>query len=83
MHSIEPGKPNQNAYIERFNKRVRTAVLDAGVFASLDEVGHVSEQWRHAYNTERPHESLGRVPPLSFLLSPTTTPEPSDFTRCA
>ncbi len=64
LHLIEPGKPNQNAYIERFNKRFHTEVLDAWAFASLDEVRDVSEQWRHAYNTEQSHESLGRVPPL-------------------
>ena len=79
MHFIEPGKPNQNAYIERFNKSFRTEVLDAWVFASLDEVRDVSEQRRHAYNTERSHESLGRVPPLTFLPRPTTAPEPADF----
>ena len=83
IHFIEPGKPNQNAYIERFNKSFRTEVLDAWVFASLDEVRDVSEQWRHAYNTERSHESLGRVPPLTFLPRPTTAPEPSDFKLCA
>jgi len=38
-------------------------VLDAGVFVSLDEVRDGSEQWRYAYNTERSHEGLGRVPP--------------------
>ncbi len=44
IHFIEPGKPNQNAYIERFNKSVRTEVFDAWVFPSLDEVRDVSEQ---------------------------------------
>jgi putative transposase len=83
IHFIEPGKPNQNAYIERFNKSFRTEVLDAWVVASLDEVRDVSEQWRHAYNTERSHESLGRVPPLTILPRPTTAPEPSDFKLCA
>lgn len=83
MHFIQPGKPNQNAYIERFNKSFRTEVLDAWVFTSLDEVREVSEQWRQAYNTERSHESLGRVPPLTFLPRPTTTPDLSDFKLCA
>ena len=83
LHFIEPGKPNQNAYIERFNKSFRTEVLDAWVFASLDEVREVSEQWRHTYNTERSHESLGRVPPLTFLPRLTPTPDLSDFKLCA
>ncbi|MCC6246057.1 MAG: transposase [Gemmatimonadaceae bacterium] len=81
--SREPGKPNQNAYIERFNKSFRTEDLDAWVFASLEEVCDVSEQWRHAYNSERSHESLGRVPPLTFLPRPTPTPDLSNFKLCA
>ncbi len=44
IHFIEPDKPNQNVYMERFNKSFRTEVLDAWVFASLDEVRDVSEQ---------------------------------------
>lgn len=83
VHFIAPGKPNQNAYIERFNRSLRTEVLDVWVFASLDEVRVVSEQWRQAYNTERAHETLGRVPPLTFLPRPTTTPVSSDFKLCA
>jgi putative transposase len=83
IHFIEPGTPNQNAYIEHFYKSVRTEVLDAWAFASLDEVRDISEQWRHAYNTERSHESLGRMPPLTFLPRPTTAPQPSDSKLCA
>ena len=45
------------------------------VVSSLHDVLDVREQWRHAYNTERSHESLGRVPPLTFLPRPTTAPE--------
>ena len=62
IHFIEPGKPYQHAYVDRVSKRFRTEVLDAWIFASLDEVRDVREQWRHASNTERSHESLGRVP---------------------
>ena len=79
LHFIQPGKPNQNAYIERFNRSFRTEVLDAWVFTSLDEVRDVSEEWRTAYNTERSHESLGRVPPLTFLPRPITPLDQSDF----
>jgi hypothetical protein len=55
-----------------------------GIFASLDEVRDVSEPWRHAYHTERSHESLGRVPPLTFLPRPTTArdrPPPPGWRR--
>lgn len=79
---IEPGKPNQNAYIERFNRSFREEVLDAWVFTTLAEVRAVGEEWRNGYNTERSHESLGNVPPLTFLPRPTNA-TPSTFKLCA
>ncbi len=79
---IQPGKPNQNAYIERFNRTYRTEILNAWVFVTLDEVRELSEDWRQRYNTERTHDSLGDVPPLSFLPR-TTSPDLSHFQLCA
>ena len=64
---IQPGKPAQNAFIERFNQTYRTEVLDANLFTHLNEVRTISADWLRRYNTERPHDSLGRVPPLTFL----------------
>lgn len=52
---VEPGKPNQNAYIERFNHTFRTAVLDTWLFRDLDEV--------------RDHDSLGEMTPIEALAS--------------
>jgi putative transposase len=72
---IQPGKPAQNAFIERFNLTYRTEVLDANVFTSLAEVRAITADWLRRYNTERPHESLGRVPPLKSLPRPTSIPE--------
>lgn len=67
---IQPGKPDQNAYIERFNRSYRNEVLNAYVFGSIEEVERVTEEWLEDYNTERPHKSLGRVPPRTYLPRP-------------
>ena len=63
---IQPGKPNQNAYIERFNRSFRDEVLDPHLFSNLNQVREVSWAWRLTYNEERPHKSLGNIPPAEF-----------------
>lgn len=72
QHYIQPGKPDQNAYIERFNRSYRTEVLNAHLFESLGELRALTDAWLRIYNRERPHDSLGRVPPLTFLPRPTS-----------
>ena len=66
LRFIQPGKPNQNAFIERFNKSFREEVLNANLFNTLSEAQEAAEIWLTDYNEYRPHESLGDVPPAMF-----------------
>ncbi len=64
---IEPGKPAQNAYIERFNRTYREAVLDMYLFRNIEEVQHMTDNWIKHYNEERPHEALNNLTPMNFM----------------
>lgn len=63
---IQPGKPQQNAFIERFNGSFRRDVLEANRFNSLEEVRHCAENWRKDDNAKRHHETLNNLSPNAF-----------------
>jgi putative transposase len=65
---IQPGKPAQNALIERFNRTFREEVLDLFLFRDLEEARRVAEAWIWIYNNERPHQGLGGLTPVQFML---------------
>ena len=56
---IEPGSPWENGTIESFNGKLRDELLNGELFTTLQEARVLVEQWRHHYNTKRPHSSLG------------------------
>lgn len=63
---IQPGKPAQNAFIERFNGTLREEVLDQCTFGSLQQARETTAAWRVIYNEKRTHRSLGKLPPSEF-----------------
>lgn len=62
---IQPGKPMQNAYIERLNRTYREDVLDAYYFDTLEELRMLSDEWQYNYNHLHPHKALMRKTPAS------------------
>ena len=66
LRLIEPGKPNQNAYVESLNGRFRDECLNEHWFTSLAHARTVIETWRREYNDERPKKSLGGITPSQY-----------------
>ncbi len=66
LRFIDPGKPNQNAYVESFNGRLRDECLNEHWFTSLAHARVVIEAWRRDYNEQRPKKDLGGLPPAVF-----------------
>jgi putative transposase len=64
---IQPGRPMQNGFIERFNGSYRREILDAYVFFELHEVRKITAEWMDEYNHRRPHEGLNNATPIEWL----------------
>ena len=62
----KPGKPTDNALIEAFNGRFREECLNESWFLSLEDASEKVEEWRHHYNRDRPHGSLGNISPVEY-----------------
>jgi putative transposase len=67
IQHIQPGKPQQNAYIERYNRTVRHEWLDQYMFATIKEVQDYATQWLWTYNNDRPNMGLGGITPAQKL----------------
>ncbi len=63
---IQPGKPVQNAYIERFNRLFREDILDAYIFDNINQVKILAEEWMDDYNNNHPHSSLNKKSPIEY-----------------
>lgn len=67
---IQPGKPMQNGYIERFNRTFRENILDAYLFEDTMQVQILAEEWMQDYNYSRPHEALNGKTPMEYKALP-------------
>lgn len=65
---IQPGNPQQNAYVERYNRTVRYDWLNQYIFSSISEVQEHATKWLWSYNNERPNTAIGGIPPRKKLL---------------
>jgi putative transposase len=64
---IQPGRPMQNGYVERFNGSLRRELLNAYVFRTIREVKDQVQEWMNDYNYERPHETLNNKTPMEMI----------------
>jgi putative transposase len=66
LEFIQPGRPMQNGFIERFNRSYREGVLNMYVFKTLNEVRERTEAWLADYNEQLPHDALGDLTPVEY-----------------
>lgn len=63
---VQPGKPTQNAFIERLNGSMRREALNAHAFLDLNQAREMLQQWMLDYNYKRPHQALGNKTPIEY-----------------
>lgn len=67
LQYIQPGNPQQNAYIERFNRTARYDWLNQDIFDTIGQVQNAATRWLWTYNNERPNMALGGITPMMKL----------------
>ena len=67
INHIQPGKPQQNAYIERYNRTVRHEWLDQHIIESIEEAQNHATKWLWTYNNDRPNMGIGGITPAAKL----------------
>lgn len=67
LQYIQPGQPQQNAYVERYNRTVRHEWLDQHLFESIHHAQETATEWLWRYNNERPNMALGGITPIQKL----------------
>lgn len=64
---IQPGKPQQNAYVERYNRTVRQEWLGQFIWRTIEEVRDHATKWLWTYNNQRPNMGIGGITPAMKL----------------
>ena len=67
IQHIQPGQPQQNAYIERYNRTVRHEWLDQHIIENIEEAQDFATQWLWTYNNDRPNMGIGGITPAQKL----------------
>jgi putative transposase len=81
-HYIAPGKPQQNAFVESFNGRLRDELLNETLFLSLDHARELLAEWQDDYNTVRPHSGIGNQPPCTYARLTASAMQQDETLRC-
>ena len=64
LQYIQPGKPQQNAYVERYNRTVRYEWLNQHLFESMEQAQESATPWLWTYHNERPNRAIGGITPV-------------------